>query len=157
METTKYETRCLILLFVIFTSLAAFGQAKARKPVLPSHRVQVLNRLNLAEIQFKVSCAKSTDHADNQRCTDQMLHELQDTYRKLSLTEIEVPKKYQRTEIVLLFKETVLMDDDTVSLTVYETENNDELYSDSRSRLVLSNDLTKLLGGYVETLNETPE
>jgi hypothetical protein len=154
---TVNTKRGLILLFVLSISLATFGQTKARKAVPPlSHRLQVLLRLNLAEVQFKVSCAKTADHIDNQHCVDQMLRELQDTYRKFSLAEIPVPENYQRTQTVMIFKEEVLMDEDTVSVAVYETENNDELHSDSRSRLILSNDLTKLLGGYVETLREPP-
>jgi hypothetical protein len=143
-----------LLIFLLFASLAAFGQTKPRKAAPPSHRLQVLSRLNLSEVQFKISCARTANHAENQQCTSQVLRELQDAYKKLSLVEIPVPERYQATEIVFVFTEDILVDDDTVSLTVYETKNNDELYSDSRSRLVLGNDLTKLLAGYVETLGK---
>jgi len=143
-----------VLIFVLYASLAGFAQTKPHKAAPPSHRLQVLSRLNLSEVQFKISCARTANHAENQQCTSQVLRELQDTYKRLSLIEIPVPERYHPTEIVLVFKEDILVDDDTVSLTVYETENNDEVYSDSRSRLVLSNDLTKLLAGYVETLGK---
>jgi hypothetical protein len=142
----------VILFFTILVLHPALGQTKSHTPTTPSHRSQVLRRVNLLQVQFKVSCARTANRADNQKCTNQILRELQDTYNKLSLSEIPVPASFSPTQVVLVFKEDVLVDDDTVSLTVYETENNDELYSDSRNRLILSNDLTKLLAGYVETL-----
>jgi len=144
----------LMVAVFLVASLTAVGQTKPRKPAPASHRLQVLRRLHIAEVEFRVHCARSTNHADNERCTDEMLRQLQNTYSKISLTEIPIPTKYSPREIILIFKEDWLMDDDTITLTVYETENNGELYSNSRSRLLLGNDLTKLLAGYAESLEK---
>ena len=143
----------LSLVFVMLVSVASTGQAKThRTAVQPSHRLQVLSRLNLVQVQFKVSCATTANHASNERCSDEMLRKLQEEYPKLTLQEVPVPKKVQTGEVVFVFNQEAEMFTETLTLTVYETENNDEVYSDSRSVLILNNDMTKLIGNYVEYL-----
>jgi len=147
--------RVLVCLFVVLLpSPTVFAQAKTHKaPVQVSHRQMVLYSLDLADVQFKVSCARTADHASNQQCVNQMLRDLQANFSKLGLQEIPIPKRAQSKAVVFVFKEEALMDDDTITLTVYETENNDEVYSDSGSVLILKNDLTKLIASYVEYLD----
>lgn len=145
----------MLSVFMVFASFAAFGQAKGHKaaPAQPSHKAQVLFRLDIAEVQYRVSCARTADRAANEQCVNQMLRDLQATFRRLALQDVPIPKKMQTTEVVLVFKEEVLLDNDTLTLTVYETENNDEVYSDSRSVLILKNDMTKLISSYVDYLD----
>jgi hypothetical protein len=144
----------LMVALFLFASLTAVGQTKPHKAAPASHRLQVLRQLHIGEVEFRVRCARSTNHADNQQCTNEMLRDFHNTYSKLSLIEIPIPTKYSPRKVVLMFKEDLFMDDDTITLTVYETENNGELYSNSRSRLLLGNDLTKLLAGYAESLEK---
>jgi hypothetical protein len=138
---------CMLLL----CSLSAFGQA-SHKPIPASHKAQVLSRIGLLEVQFGSTCARTANHAENKQCASELVSDMQTTFKKLSLSEIPVPDAASSAKVVLVYNEEVNGDTDTVTLTVYETENNDKLYSDSRKRLILSNDLTKLLAGYIETI-----
>ena len=151
-----------IILAIMLVTLAT-GQQK-RKPAVahkPSandiQRELIYLRLNVLSVKFETSCARTADRTDNKRCVGQMLHELQANFNQLHWTDIPSPSQMEKTEIIWLFKEETLIDETTLTLTVYETENNTEIYSKPRKVLFLDHDILKLVQDYVKSVIERQE
>jgi hypothetical protein len=78
-----------------------------------------------------------------------MLKALQAAYNtSVDWTSIPLPSEFLEDKIVLVFTEKAVMEEDTLTLTVYETENNTVLHTSSRPVLLLGHDITKLLTEY---------
>jgi len=144
--------RTLAIIVVLFTSLAAVGQTPY------STRESV--GFDWPETDFDVHCSVFVTHEENVQCVNEMTADLQAAVNCCNMISAVLMSGYRLENIVgvplspvvIKFVEEKRWNSDTITMTVYETENNTEVYHASGSRLLINNDVTRLLTGYADYL-----
>jgi hypothetical protein len=144
---------CLTL--VIFISTAAGQSPKKPTPKVDMSARLAHDRLNVSEVLFATSCATSKSRPQNQLCASNALKDLRQAYRSVSWSSIALPQSKVETKAIWKFSyDRVLFGDDTITLKIYETENNQELFSESRTALSPANDVQKLIEHYAAKIDQ---